>query len=53
MHLGNSIGISNEIIEEEALINFDSGVLIVVESKDWIIDLNTRRNYETRNSRIT
>lgn len=53
MHLGNSVGISNEIIEEEALINFDSGVLIVVESKDWIIDLNTRRNYETRNSRIT
>lgn len=34
MHLGNSIGISNEIIEDKALINFDSGVLVVVESLD-------------------
>lgn len=34
MNLGNSVGISNEIIEDEALINFESGVLIVVESMD-------------------
>ena len=29
-----SIGISNEIVEEEARISFDEGVLVVIESKD-------------------
>ena len=30
----NSLGISNEIVSKEALISFDSGVLIMVQSKD-------------------
>ena len=30
----NSLGISNEIVSKEALISFDTGVLIMVESKD-------------------
>lgn len=30
----NSLGISNEIVSKEAQISFDSGVLIMVESKD-------------------
>ena len=30
----NSLGISNEIVSKEAHISFDSGVLIMVESKD-------------------
>lgn len=34
MALGNSIGVSNQVIEEVAEINFDSGALIVVESRD-------------------
>ena len=29
-----SIGISNEIVEEEARISFDEGVLVMIESKD-------------------
>ena len=29
-----SIGISNEIVEEEARISFDEGVLVIIESKD-------------------
>lgn len=34
LNLGDSLGISNEISEENAVIDFDSGVLIVAESKD-------------------
>lgn len=34
MDLGDSLGISNEIIKEKAVITFDNGVLIVAESKD-------------------
>ena len=30
----NSLGISNEIVSKEALISFDSGVLIMIQSKD-------------------
>lgn len=30
----NSLGISNEIVEEEAEITFDEGVLLVIESRD-------------------
>lgn len=29
-----SIGVSNEILEEEAIIEFDGGILLVVESRD-------------------
>ena len=29
-----SIGVSNEIMEEEAEIAFDGGILLVIESKD-------------------
>ncbi len=32
--LGETIGISNEIIEDEALIDLDLGILIVIESND-------------------
>jgi thiamine pyrophosphokinase len=32
--IGESIGISNEIQEEEASITFEKGILIVVEAKD-------------------
>ncbi len=31
---GNSLGISNEIVEKEAYISFTSGVLIVIEARD-------------------
>ncbi|MDF2944376.1 MAG: hypothetical protein K0S01_3234 [Herbinix sp.] len=31
---GNSLGISNEIIEEEASVEFTEGILLVIESKD-------------------
>lgn len=31
---GNSLGISNEIIKEEALIEFSEGTLIVIEARD-------------------
>lgn len=31
---GESIGVSNEVIDEEATIEFDQGVLMVIESKD-------------------
>lgn len=34
LKIGTSIGISNEIVAEEAEILFDSGILIVVESRD-------------------
>lgn len=34
MTIGESIGISNEIMEEEATIRLEKGVLIVIESKD-------------------
>lgn len=34
MQLGTSLGISNEIIANEALIEFEDGILIVIESKD-------------------
>lgn len=34
IYLGDSLGISNEIIEDEAHISLDSGILIVVESQD-------------------
>lgn len=30
----HSLGISNEIVEEDAFISFESGVLLVIESKD-------------------
>lgn len=32
--IGNSLGVSNEIIQEEAQVVFNDGVLIVVESRD-------------------
>lgn len=32
--LGNSLGISNELAEEKAVLSFDSGILICVESRD-------------------
>lgn len=31
---GNSLGVSNELVDEEAYISFTSGVLIVVEARD-------------------
>lgn len=31
---GNSLGVSNEIIEEEAFVTLTSGILIVIESRD-------------------
>lgn len=34
MTCSHAIGISNEIVEEKAVISFDSGCLIVVESRD-------------------
>lgn len=34
IHLGNSIGVSNEIVEDEASIRFDAGILIVIETRD-------------------
>ncbi len=33
-YLGDSIGVSNEVVKEEANILLDSGTLIVIESKD-------------------
>lgn len=32
--VGNSLGISNEIIEEEGIVEFKDGILLVIESKD-------------------
>lgn len=32
--IGSSLGISNEIIEEQAIIQFDNGILIMIFSKD-------------------
>ena len=34
MEAGSALGISNEITEEEAEIAFDSGILLVIESRD-------------------
>lgn len=34
MDLGDSLGVSNEILEEKAIVTFDEGVLIVAESCD-------------------
>lgn len=34
IHLGDSIGISNELVEDKARIIFEAGILIVVESRD-------------------
>lgn len=34
MTKGNSLGISNELLEEEGLIKMDQGILIVIESRD-------------------
>lgn len=34
MTKGSSIGVSNEIADEEARVTFDSGVLILIQSKD-------------------
>lgn len=31
---GSSLGISNEIVEEEAVVEFNDGILIVIEAKD-------------------
>ena len=31
---GSSLGISNEIVEEEARVEFDSGILLVMETRD-------------------
>ena len=31
----NSLGISNEIVDNRAEIRFRSGILLVIESKDW------------------
>ena len=31
---GNSLGISNEIVEEEAVVELNEGVLLVIESRD-------------------
>ena len=31
---GNSLGVSNEVVGEKACVAFDSGILIVIESKD-------------------
>jgi thiamine pyrophosphokinase len=31
---GNSLGISNEIVEEEASVEFTEGILLVIESRD-------------------
>ena len=30
----NSLGISNEIVDDTALITFEKGVLLVIESRD-------------------
>jgi len=32
--MGSSLGISNEISKEEAIIEFDNGILIMINSKD-------------------
>lgn len=32
--IGSSLGVSNEIVEEQAIIEFDSGILIMILSKD-------------------
>ena len=34
MTMGNSLGVSNEIVEEKAKISFESGYLMVIESND-------------------
>lgn len=34
LKLGESIGVSNELIAESGLIEFESGLLIVIESRD-------------------
>ena len=34
MTKGNSLGISNELLEEEGVIKLDKGILIVIESRD-------------------
>lgn len=34
LHMGESIGISNEVVSPKAYISLDSGILVVVESKD-------------------
>jgi thiamine pyrophosphokinase len=34
MTKGNSLGISNELLEEEGMIKMDQGILIVIESRD-------------------
>ncbi|WP_455715581.1 thiamine diphosphokinase [Anaerosporobacter sp.] len=34
MTKGNSLGISNELLEEEGIIKIDQGILIVIESRD-------------------
>lgn len=34
MSIGNSIGISNEIKEDKAYISFETGILVVVQSRD-------------------
>ncbi len=32
--MGSSLGISNEISKEEAIIEFGDGILIIINSKD-------------------
>ena len=34
LHVGSSLGISNEIKEKKAIIEFEEGILIVIESRD-------------------
>lgn len=34
LEIGKSLGVSNEIIDNNAIINFKNGILIVIESKD-------------------
>jgi len=41
MNQGLSVGISNEIVEEKGTIEFEEGILIIFETKDWVImDIN-------------